>query len=116
MPSPNARTRWPPRSLTPLSASPTAPPGWRAPGRRPPVEPTAASECVFPGEGDVSLERREHIRHGTGCHSRPVHHDVKDQHMSVETNASPAEVQTEAPAHGAVLRDVGPPRGKALFQ
>ncbi len=33
--------------------------------------------------------------------------------MSVETNASPAEVQTEAPAHGVELTDVAATKVRA---
>ena len=36
--------------------------------------------------------------------------------MSVETNASPAEVQTEAPAHGVVLTDVAATKVKSLLE
>ena len=36
--------------------------------------------------------------------------------MSVETNASPDEVQTEAPAHGVVLTDVAATKVKSLLE
>ena len=36
--------------------------------------------------------------------------------MSVETNASPDEVQTEAPAHGVVLTDVAASKVKSLLE